>query len=124
MYLDTDALEKLGVNPGIVPITAGIGLLVVGPLLRRRMEGWAFILTALSIVNATATIFMILFPRVMVSSLNPDYSLTVYNASSSPYTLRVMTVIALTLVPIVLLYQGWTYWVFRKRITAETILEY
>ncbi len=123
-YLATDALEQLGVNPGIIPITAGLGLLMVGPLLRRKMDGWAFGLTALAIVSATATIFLILFPRVMVSSLNPDFSLTIYNASSSPYTLRVMTIVALTLVPVVLIYQGWTYWVFRKRITEETVLEY
>ena len=123
-YLATDALEQLGVNPGVIPLTAGLGLLMVGPLLRRKMDGWAFGLTALAIVSATATIFVILFPRVMVSSLNPDYSLTIYNASSSPYTLRVMTIVALTLVPVVLIYQGWTYWVFRKRITEETVLEY
>jgi len=123
-YVDTDALEQLGVNPGVIPITAGLGVLMVGPLLRRKMDGWAFVLTALAIVSATATIFLILFPRVMVSSLNPAYSLTIYNASSSPYTLRVMTIVALTLVPLVLIYQGWTYWVFRKRITAESVLEY
>ncbi|MBP8001697.1 MAG: cytochrome d ubiquinol oxidase subunit II [Chloroflexi bacterium] len=123
-YLATDALEQLGVNPGVIPITAGLGLLMVGPLLRRKMDGWAFGLTALAVVSATATIFLILFPRVMVSSLNPEFSLTIYNASSSPYTLRVMTIVALTLVPVVLIYQGWTYWVFRKRITEETVLEY
>ena len=60
----------------------------------------------------------------MVSSLNPDWSLTIYNASSSEYTLQVMTVVALILVPIVLVYQGWTYWIFRKRITTDSKLEY
>jgi cytochrome d ubiquinol oxidase subunit II len=60
----------------------------------------------------------------MVSSLNPDWSLTIYNASSSPYTLRVMTIVALIFVPIVLLYQGWSYWIFRKRIGREDVLEY
>ena len=59
-----------------------------------------------------------MFPRVMISSLNPDWSLTIYNASSSPYTLQVMTIVAACFVPIVLLYQGWTYWVFRKRVSA------
>jgi len=61
---------------------------------------------------------------VMISSLSDDWSLTIYNASSSPYTLRVMTIIALIFVPIVLLYQGWSYWVFRKRIGREDMLEY
>jgi cytochrome d ubiquinol oxidase subunit II len=60
----------------------------------------------------------------MVSSLNPDWSLTIYNASSSPYTLRTMSIIALIFVPIVLLYQGWNYWVFRERISRQHHLEY
>jgi len=60
----------------------------------------------------------------MVSSLNPAWSLTIYNASSSPYTLRVMTIIALIFVPIVLIYQGWSYWVFRRRIGRQDVLEY
>jgi cytochrome d ubiquinol oxidase subunit II len=55
----------------------------------------------------------------MISTLNPAWSLTIYNASSSPYTLQVMTVVALIFTPIVLAYQAWTYWVFRKRITAD-----
>ena len=67
---------------------------------------------------------MILYPRVMISSLNPDWSLTIYNASSSEYTLRVMSIVALIFVPIVLIYQGWSYWVFRKRIGREDELEY
>jgi cytochrome d ubiquinol oxidase subunit II len=62
---------------------------------------------------------MILFPRVMISSLNPDWSLTIYTASSSDYTLKTMTIVALIFIPIVLAYQIWTYWIFRKRITAE-----
>jgi cytochrome d ubiquinol oxidase subunit II len=60
-----------------------------------------------------------MFPRVMVSSTSPAYSLTIYNASSSQYTLTVMSVIALIFVPIVLAYQGWTYYMFRKRISAD-----
>jgi len=60
----------------------------------------------------------------MVSSLNPEWSLTIYNAAASPYTLRVMTIVALIFVPVVLIYQGWTYWVFRQRIQArpETLI--
>lgn len=62
-------------------------------------------MTGLTIALTIATAFMILYPRVMVSSLDPAYSLTIYNAASSPYTLRVMTIVALTLVPVVLGYQ-------------------
>jgi cytochrome bd ubiquinol oxidase subunit II len=67
---------------------------------------------------------MSLFPRVMVSSLNPEWSLTIYNASSSPYTLTVMSIVALIFVPIVLGYQIWLYWVFRKRISTQSELTY
>ena len=90
----------------------------------QRQQGWAIVLTGLTIALATITLFMGLYPRVMVSSLNPDWSLTIYNASSSPYTLRVMTIVALIFVPIVLLYQGWSYWVFRQRVGREDVLEY
>jgi cytochrome d ubiquinol oxidase subunit II len=86
--------------------------------------GWAFLMTSLAIVFSTITIFMALYPRVMVSSLDPAWSLTIYNASSTPYTLKVMSVVALVFVPIVLVYQGWTYWVFRHRIGPDTKLEY
>ena len=57
----------------------------------------------------------------MPSSTNPAFSLTIENASSTDYTLKIMTVAALVFTPVVLLYQGWTYWVFRKRITTEHI---
>jgi cytochrome d ubiquinol oxidase subunit II len=60
-----------------------------------------------------------MYPRVMISTLNPEWSLTISNASSTSYTLQVMTIVALVFTPIVLLYQGWTYWVFRKRVSAD-----
>ncbi len=118
-YIATDLVLHLGINPGIIPIGMIVVMLVAGIMIRRGWMGWAFILTGLSILLSVATIFLILFPRVMISSLNPEWSLTIYNASSSPYTLTVMTIVALIFVPIVLLYQGWTYWVFRKRIQAK-----
>jgi cytochrome d ubiquinol oxidase subunit II len=123
-YLWTDAFTRLGVNPGLVPILAVGSLLAAGALIHREKMGWAFVMTCLNIVFSTATIFMALYPRVMVSSLNPEWSLTIYNASSTPYTLRVMSIVALVFVPLVLVYQGWTYWTFRHRIGAETKLEY
>ncbi len=61
-----------------------------------------------------------MFPRVMISSTNPAWSLTIYNASSSQYTLTVMSIVALIFVPIVLAYQGWTYYMFRKRVTTTS----
>ncbi|HSL31203.1 MAG TPA: cytochrome d ubiquinol oxidase subunit II [Anaerolineales bacterium] len=118
-YIYTDISSKLGINPGITPIASYVALLVTIYFINRRMEGWAFVMTALHIVLTQVTFFTLMFPRVMISSTNPAYSLTIYNASSSQYTLTVMSVIALISVPIVLAYQGWTYYMFRKRITAD-----
>jgi len=118
-YSQTDILTKLGVNPGVIPIGAVLALLLTGWLVRIKRDGWAFISMAMAIVLSVATIFLHLYPRLMVSSLNPEWSLTIQNSSSSPYTLQVMTIVALIFVPIVLVYQGWTYWVFRKRITQK-----
>lgn len=88
---------------------------------RARREGWAFALSGVTVVAAVAMLFLTLFPDVMPSSLNDDWSLTVSNASSSPYTLKIMTWCAAVATPLVLLYQGWTYWVFRKRIGTQHI---
>ena len=107
------------VNPGVVPITAVIVLLAAGYFINQKMEGWAFIMVALNIVLTQVTFFSMTFPNVMLSTTNPDYSLTIYNASSSQYTLTVMSIIALIFVPIVLAYQGWSYYMFRKRISTD-----
>ncbi|MFC1410586.1 cytochrome d ubiquinol oxidase subunit II [Streptacidiphilus sp. N1-12] len=84
-------------------------------------EGWAFVCSGATIVAAVAMLFLSLYPDVMPSSLNPAWSLTVTNASSSAYTLKVMTWVAGVMTPLVLCYQGWTYWVFRKRIGVRNI---
>ncbi|MHB9852265.1 cytochrome d ubiquinol oxidase subunit II [Streptomyces krungchingensis] len=102
-------------------IVAVAALLVALVMVNAGREGWAFILSGLTIVAAVAMLFLALFPDVMPSSLNPDWSLTVTNASSSPYTLKIMTWCAGIATPIVLLYQSWTYWVFRKRIGTHHI---
>lgn len=102
----------------VVAALALVGALVAN--LRGR-EGWAFTGTFVTIAMAVATYFLLLFPNVMPSSLNPAWSLTVDNASSTPYTLKIMTVVALVFTPLVLLYQSWTYWVFRKRIGTQHI---
>ena len=118
-YLQTDLFANLGA--GITLLAAGVTLVVAYVLIRSNKPGWAFISNGLTILLFTVSLFWGLFPRVMVSSLDPEWSLTIYNASSSPYTLKIMTIIALTMVPIVLLYQGWTYWVFRKRVTEKDL---
>ena len=107
------------VSPGVVPLAAVAVLLAAGYFINRKREGWAFILVALNIVLTQITFFTMTFPNVMRSSTNPEWSLTIYNASSSQYTLSVMSIVALIFVPIVLAYQGWTYYMFRKRISTD-----
>jgi cytochrome d ubiquinol oxidase subunit II len=123
-YFSTDLFARSGLNATPASLVAGVALLAGGWFIKIRRCGWAFAMTGLTIAGATAGIFMGLFPRVMISSLDPNWSLTIYSASSSPYTLQVMTVVALIFVPIVLAYQGWTYWVFRKRVGPAQHLEY
>lgn len=118
-YVETDLLLSLGVNPGLIPMIAVVALVLVRIFISRELYGWAFGMTATTIAATIITLFMIMFPRVMISSLNPAWSLTIYNASSSEYTLKVMSIVALIFVPIVLAYQGWTYWAFRKRVQAD-----
>jgi len=85
-------------------------------------EGWAFVFSAATIATFVSTLFFALYPRVMPSSLGSQFDLTITNASSTDYTLKVMTVVAVVMTPLVLLYQGWTYWVFRKRVSASQIV--
>lgn len=123
-YFDTDMFTRHGVDPGAVPILAGLALFSVQYFIRGKRDGWAFTMTGLTIALSTVTVFMDLFPRVMVSSLNPAWSLTIYNAASNAYSLKVMTIVALTLVPIVLAYQIWTYVMFRRRVHVSDHLDY
>ncbi|HLZ57049.1 MAG TPA: cytochrome d ubiquinol oxidase subunit II [Ktedonosporobacter sp.] len=123
-YFTTDVFPAMGIDPGVAPLSAGAALLSVGWFIHERRHGWAFIMMGLTIALSVISIFLGLFPRVMISSLNPAWSLTIYNASSSPYTLTVMTWIALTIVPFVLAYQAWNYWVFRQRIGRQADIHY
>jgi len=109
------------VVPGIVPILVLAMLATVPWLARQKFVGWAFIFTGLTIVLTVVNMFTALYPNVMPSSTDPSYSLTVFNASASDLTLKVMTIVAIIFTPIVLVYQGWTYWVFKKRIGREDI---
>lgn len=84
-------------------------------------EGYSFLFSSIALAFAVITLFTALYPNVMPSSLLESASLNITNASSTDYTLKVMTIVALILTPIVLIYQGWTYWVFRKRVSAKQI---
>jgi cytochrome d ubiquinol oxidase subunit II len=98
-------------------------LALVGGLLAARAgrEGWAFTGTFLTIALAVAGLFLALFPDVMPSTTDAAYSLTTTNAAATAYTLKVMTWVAVVFTPIVLGYQAWTYWIFRKRISVHHI---
>jgi cytochrome bd ubiquinol oxidase subunit II len=120
-YLNAVSADEKGIVPGVIPIAA-LGLALAVPfLVRASRDGMAFTATALSIALITVTIFLNLYPRVLVSSTDPDYSLTIWSTSSTHYTLVVMTVVALLLTPVVLVYQGWTYYVFRHRIGRDDL---
>lgn len=110
-----------GTVPGLLPVAA-MGLLgVVIWLVYSKMFAWAFAFTGLTIATVVAAIFVGMYPNVMTSTIDPAYSLTVFNASSTTLTLQIMSVVALVFVPIVLGYQTWSYWVFRKRVGREDV---
>ncbi|MES1248295.1 MAG: cytochrome d ubiquinol oxidase subunit II [Actinomycetota bacterium] len=110
-----------GLVPGIVPIAAFCLPFAAGAFLRSQRVGLAFTATAASVALIVLTIFLNLYPRVIVSSTDSALSPTIWTTSSSHYTLTVMTIVALVFTPIVLLYQAWTYWVFRARITGTDV---
>ncbi|WP_262284199.1 cytochrome d ubiquinol oxidase subunit II [Micromonospora sp. MA102] len=105
----------------VLAVGAALALLAGVAAARVRREGWAFTGTAVAIALAVATLFAALFPNVLPSTLDAAGTLTATNAASTPYTLKIMTWVAVVFTPIVLAYQGWTYWVFRKRIGVQNI---
>ena len=105
-----------GVVPGPLQLVAVFAILAAAWSVRDEHEGWAFAATSVAMAMTVVSIFINLYPNVMVSSTDSAYNLTVANSASSDYALTVMTIVAVVLVPFVLLYQGWNYWVFRARI--------
>jgi len=117
-YTFGGVIKGFGLNGGLLVL----GLLLLGALrflLANDRQGWAFITSAAVVMLFSATIFVTLFPNVMISSTSPANNLTIYNAASGPYTLGLMSRIALFMVPVVLIYQGYTYWIFRKRVSTK-----
>jgi cytochrome d ubiquinol oxidase subunit II len=110
------------VFPPILPAALGMAAVALALLfVFARRSGLAFVMTALATVLWVTTVFTSLYPRVMVSSPDFGNSLTVDGASSAHYTLVLMTVVAAIFVPLVLLYQGWTYHVFRARVGGDEV---
>jgi len=121
-YSQSDIFTRNGWLAVLTQITAYgtlVALLVAGWFVRQKREGIVMIMTSVSLLLLVVTFFTGLYPRVLISSLDPAWSLTVTNSASKEMTLRVMSIVALIFVPLVLAYQGWTYWVFRKRIAEE-----
>ena len=118
-YVYTDITVTIGVDPGVLPVASMVVLLAAIYFIDRRMEGWAFIMSGLNIILTQVAFFILMFPRVMISSTNPAWSLTMTNASASPKSLAVMSIISLIFIPLVMAYEGWSYYVFRKRVKTE-----
>lgn len=87
----------------------------------KNRNGWAFIFSGLTLVSLVALLFSGLFPRLMISSISSQYDLMIKSASSSNYTLIVMTIATLVLVPCILVYTAFAYWIFRKRIEMPRV---
>ena len=119
--LVTGVPTAIGVIALIIASLAVVCFLISWAAARTRNTKWGFVFSSLSVILITATYFAGLFPRIMVSSLNPAWSLTITNASSSEYTLALMTAVAVVFVPIVLAYQIWVYWTFRHRVTEKDL---
>jgi cytochrome d ubiquinol oxidase subunit II len=107
------------VIPMILSGLAFVALLISGLMMNKKNDRWAFGLTSTAIAVTIAAVFIQLFPRVLISSLNPEWSLTVFNAASGTKTLQVMTTVVIFTLPFVLAYQYWSYWIFRKRVSTD-----
>ena len=104
-------------------VVAAVAWLAGLAMNRAGREGWSFLFSAVTLGGAVIYLFSVLYPNVMPASNDPALSLTIWNASSTDYTLKIMTIVAVVFTPIVLAYQGWTYWVFRKRVSPSQITD-
>ena len=112
--------DVMNYTSGVIPFAIALG--VLSNVIRPNSSGsYLFYCTTMAIVINTIGWFVALFPRLMVSSLNPEWSLTIYNAASTPSTLMIMTVAAVIFVPIVLFYQFHTYKIFKERIKPSDV---
>ncbi len=123
-YFMTDIFEKRGVALTLLLVLALLAFLLGGYFMNVKRDGWAFGMTGAVIALLVTSVFVGLFPRVMVSSINAAFDLTIYNAASGPYSLKIMTIVAVSLLPFVLGYQIWSYFVFHKRVHEKEHLEY
>lgn len=120
----TDAYTDRGTILIPLYIVAILLYLLLFRFLRNSKEGFSFATTGIIMIMVTVSFFIALFPNVLISSTDITNNLTVYNAASGHYSLKLMTIVALTMVPIVLAYTIWSYYVFRRRVTDKEHLEY
>jgi cytochrome d ubiquinol oxidase subunit II len=103
----------------VIELLAVLAVLAAVWLVWDHREGFAFAATTVTIASCILAIFVDLYPNVMVSSTNSAYNLTVHNTASGAYSLKVMTVVVVIFLPVVLAYQTWTYYVFRRRVSTQ-----
>ena len=115
-YLTAHSTHHSGLVPPFLPVAGLVVLAAVAWLVRDRLDGWAFVGTGLTVIALFATLLLNLYPDVLVSSVAKADTITIVQAASHPYTLKVMTIVAGIFTPFVLAYQAWTYWVFRQRV--------
>ena len=116
----THNIAGRGVVPSVLEVTAVLAVVAAGWLLREGAGGWSFVATSVAMGTTVLSLFADLYPRLMVSSTSTAYNLTVQNSASGTYALKVMTVVTAVLFPVVLVYQGWTYYVFRERVRPDS----
>lgn len=122
--IKTDIFTYHGTAWIALPLLACVALLLSTILNVQKKDKMAFTLTSVTIVLLISSVFIGMYPRVLISSISDANSLTIYNAASGAYTLKLMTYFSLTLLPFVLGYTVWSYYVFRKRVTKEDEMEY
>ena len=123
-YFNTDLFTVRPVATPVFLVCIVLAAVLGFIFANKGKEGWAFTMSGLTIVLTVAMLFVGLFPRVMISSIDPAFNLTIDNAASGQYTLSLMTKISLTLLPFVLGYQIWSYYIFRKRISHKDTVNY
>lgn len=116
-WYKTDIFTNHGTLWILLPLLSWVALIIASFLNAKKTDGWAFTMTSLTIVFLTASIFIGMFPRVMISTINSAYDLTIYSAASGAYTLKTMSIVALVFLPFVLGYQGWSYYIFSQRVS-------
>ena len=103
----------------LIELLAILAVLAAVWLVYAGRDGFAFTATTVTVASCIVSIFVDLYPNVMVSSTSAAYNLTVHNTASAPYALKAMTIVVIVILPLVLIYQAWTYYVFRRRVSRS-----